>query len=224
MAMTDTTFLRQDSCACRGRCAAQRLKGCQGGALVALVDVPQQLGEVGLRVLVPHRLEAPQLPEGGDVPVPHLRRRQRRHRRAPTLGRPARQRQTRARLEDVGLGGQPKGQVLQLRDAVRQPHGQLVVQELGGHEQLPLQVAHGAKAQHVFQADARLALDGAGEDVVRNLGAAQGLGRGWAGAGEAPSAPGGAVPPPWAQHPPGGQSWCSAARRRRPACWPRLPC
>ena len=48
---------------------------------------------------------------------------------------------------DVWLGRQPKGQVLELRNAVRQPHGQLLVQELRGEHQLALQRPP-AKVQH----------------------------------------------------------------------------
>lgn len=41
-------------------------------------------------------------------------------------------------LEHMRLGRQAVRQVLQLRHAVRQPHWQLVVEELGGQDELAL--------------------------------------------------------------------------------------
>ena len=70
-------------------------------------------------------------------------------------------------LEHVPLGRQAVRQVLQFRHPVRQPDGQLVVQELGRQAELALDRV-GPEIQHVLQRHARLLFEGAREDVVHD--------------------------------------------------------
>jgi hypothetical protein len=73
-----------------------------------------------------------------------------------------------AHLEDLRLAGEPVGQVFELRHAVREPHGQLLVQELAAEHELALDGV-AAKVEHVLERHARLLLERVRKDVVHEL-------------------------------------------------------